>query len=294
MPVRTRMTKVKSAISPRKKVECTGNALRPYLRLNALRPSRSFNQHQPAERRCGCSGGTDAASSALGDTGSVMRQLLALRVTALLLHGSYWSLESTCGSDPPFWQNLDGERREGAVGRTVDHGGGVRGVEDAAVTRADDVALRAQLRQDCTAEVGADGAVGDKPRRQVCPNANQRHQVPLVVALPLREDLHGRARRQRRNLHRKTGAVAGGVDEHVAGGDLGYLAGERAQRQCREKESQAEGGGAEPDHPAQDATARGEPFHLPCLETGLVALLARLHVGLGRAGVKGWSYHGTS
>src|SRR3954453_14757051 len=103
MPVRTRMTKAKSAISPRKKLECTGNALRPYLRLNALRPSRSFNQHQPAEWRSGRCGGTDAVSSALGDMGFVMRQLLALRVTVLPLHGSYWSLESTCGSDPPFW-----------------------------------------------------------------------------------------------------------------------------------------------------------------------------------------------
>src|SRR5215211_2310696 len=109
-------------------------------------PRRSSSQCQPAEWRCGHSGDPDAASGMLGNTGSVMRQLPALRVAAMPLQGSNWPLEPTCGHDVPFWQNPNGERREGAVGRTVNHGGGDRGIEDAAVTRADDVALGTQLR----------------------------------------------------------------------------------------------------------------------------------------------------
>ena len=133
----------------------------------------------------------------------------------------------------------------------------------------------------------ADGAVGDQPCRQIRGETDELDQVPLVVALPLREGLHRHSRFNRRDVDRESCLVAGGVDERVAGGDLLDLAGEGAEGQGREKECQTEGAGADPDRPTQDAPARGEPFLVVRLPVGEIALLTCLKIRLAMGECQG-------
>ena len=84
----------------------------------------------------------------------------------------------------------------------------------------------------------------------------------------------------RRDVDWESCLIAGGVDERVAGGDFLDLAGEGAQRQRREKESQTEGAVANPDRPTQNAPACGEPFLVMRLSKGEIALLTYLEISL--------------
>src|SRR5215212_2747560 len=161
------------------------------------------------------------------------------------------------------------------------------------MARADDIPLLAQSRQDGTAKVRADGAVGDQSCRQIRSETDDLDQVPLVAALPLRECLHRRDGFNRRDVDREPGLVASGVHERVTGGDVLDLAGEGAQGQGREKQGQAKRPGADPDRPPQHAPARREPFLMVCLPKGEITLLTCLKIRLRWASVRGGLYHGT-
>src|ERR687898_2489831 len=149
------------------------------------------------------------------------------------------------------------------------------------MTRADDIPLLAQSRQDGTAKVRADGAVGDQSCRQIAGETDELDQVPLVVALPLGEGLHRHGGLNSRDVDRKPCLVAGRVYEQVAGGDLLHLAGEGAEGQSREEQRQAERPGSDPDRPTQNAPAGGEPFLLVRLPVGEIALLTYPEISVG-------------
>src|SRR3954469_23748392 len=72
---------------------------------------------------------------------------------------SHWSRESASGPYDPLRGDLDRQGWQRSVRRATDDPRIGRGIEHAAMARADDVPLFAQTRQDGTTKVRADGAV---------------------------------------------------------------------------------------------------------------------------------------
>src|SRR5215207_7134881 len=258
-------------------------------------PRRSSSQLRPRSDRGGPPVVARERSSpgvSFGDRG-VIAALLAGIAPAWPSGRPDRPLESASGPHDPIRGDLDGQGWQGPVRRATHDPRVRRWIEHAGMAGADDIPLLAQPREDGTAKVRADGAVGDQPSRQIRGETDELDQIPLVVALPLGKGLYRHDRFNRRDVDWESRLVAGGVYEQIAGGDLLDLAGEGAESKGREEQSQAERPGPDPDCPTQNAPACGEPFLVVRLPIGEIALLTCLKIRVRWASVRRGLYHGT-
>src|SRR5215213_5788662 len=154
-------------------------------------PRRSSSQLHPLVARCwraaAATGPVFKASSAAE---WLIADLLAGIVPASVSGRPDRSLETSGGEHDPIRRHLYGKGWQWSVRGTGNNLGVGGWVEHAGMAGTDDVALLTQRRQDGAAQVRADGAVRDQPRRQVRGETHELDQVLLVVALPLGECLH--------------------------------------------------------------------------------------------------------
>src|SRR5438874_12739369 len=136
-----------AAISPRKKVEWTGNALRPYLFCSAVSCRRSSSQ--PTRLPRGDRPSVGSAGAAWGGVGAV--GCVSSMCVGLL--GTNRTVERTVGDDGAVWSVGDGDAWQRAVGRTAADRGVISRGGEAAVARTEDEGTSDQ-RRECRARGG--------------------------------------------------------------------------------------------------------------------------------------------
>src|SRR5216683_8404215 len=181
MPVTTRIKKLMAAISPRKKVECTGKALRPYFCWRALSCRRSSSH--PV-----FSSGTESVS--VGSVFPVDGEVHCVSSIGGCLLWADWSIEQTVSDHGAVRAIGDGHAWQGAIGRPAADCRVIGRVVDAAVARTQDQTIPVQLLVDRAAEMCADRAEGGQARHPITwSDANDHEQVVLIRVLADREEL---------------------------------------------------------------------------------------------------------
>src|SRR5438132_715760 len=243
-----------AAISPRKKVEWTGNALRPYLFCSALSCRRSSSQPTLIGRS-----EIPSRGSAWADSAAACEVRWVSSMPAGLL-GTDRAVEQTVSDHGPVRAVGYGKAWQRAVGRTTADRGVIGRIVDAAVARTQDQAISVQLLEDRATEVGADGAVGDQSSRPItrC-DAHDLEQVVLVVGLAHREQLGRSSYCQVGSFEWLAGLAAArriGIGQHIADGDDRLFEHQRLKRRGRHRETYGERARGYAHHPAeQSATA---------------------------------------